>query len=271
MKNTNLKQNRPLSYSALKQFNNSPNHLVAYWDRQFVQTPAMLKGSIIHKLILEPDTFNDEYFVLNDADILAELVAGGAKSPKATKIYKEWKAEQLEANQDKTQVDQELFLECFDVSRKALENEILKKVEAVEHLVEFSFAGVPFKGFIDASGPGFILDVKTTSDASPEAFVRDVMKLKYHWQSALYLEANRELGFSGSNPEFYILAVETSSPFNVQLYKMSAEFVDLGFAEVSKAVQRFKDWDGSPAGYEFFDLMFENGVSTLNPPAWAVK
>ena len=52
-----------LSYSALTQFKKSPNHLLAYWEGKQKRTDAMLFGSLIHKIILEPETFDFEYVV----------------------------------------------------------------------------------------------------------------------------------------------------------------------------------------------------------------
>jgi len=52
-----------LSYSALTQFKRSPNHLLAYWEGKQTKTDAMLFGSLIHKIILEPETFDFEYVV----------------------------------------------------------------------------------------------------------------------------------------------------------------------------------------------------------------
>ena len=62
--------------------------------------------------------------------------------------------------------------------------------------------------------------------------------------------------------------METSTPYNTQIYKVSPEFIDKGFSQVAAAVQSFKDWDGSAAGYEFGEIMAENGVLTLNLPEW---
>ncbi len=46
-----------LSYSALSAFGKSPNHLLRYWSKKFEPTSAMMLGSLIHKIILEPDDF----------------------------------------------------------------------------------------------------------------------------------------------------------------------------------------------------------------------
>ena len=60
---TNTMKKEHLSYSALTQFKKSPNHLLAYWEGKQVRTDAMLFGSLIHKIILEPETFDFEYVV----------------------------------------------------------------------------------------------------------------------------------------------------------------------------------------------------------------
>ena len=78
-----MKKNR-LSYSALCAFKKSPNHLLKYWEGKTKVTDAMQFGSIIHKLLLEPESFNDDYAIFT-----------GAR--RAGKDWQEFKA----ANEDK--------------------------------------------------------------------------------------------------------------------------------------------------------------------------
>lgn len=264
----NLKQNRPLSYSSLKEFSNTPNHLVSYWNRERKSTPAQEFGTLVHALILEPDKFNNEYIVIDDSKVIEELIAGGAKSPKATTVYRTWLSDFLALNAGKTVVNKDDYSQGLKLSEEANKSALIKKMQGAEKLIEWEFAGVPFKGFVDGYGDGFILDVKTSADASPKSFLRDFIKYKYYWQAALYLHANRTLNFAGNNPEFFVMVVETTAPFNTQVYKVSAEFIDKGFAEVAATVQAFKDWDGTPGGYEFNQVMADNGVLNLNLPEW---
>ena len=53
---------RALSYSSLSAFSKSPNHLLQYWEGS-EPTPTQLQGQLIHKLILEPETFRDDFVV----------------------------------------------------------------------------------------------------------------------------------------------------------------------------------------------------------------
>src|SRR5688572_30277110 len=78
-----------LSFSSLKAFADSPSSFLEYKLAKPEPTDAMLFGSMLHCLILEPQDFDKRYLCLDDADICNSI--GGAK-PRATKAYKEWKA-----------------------------------------------------------------------------------------------------------------------------------------------------------------------------------
>src|SRR4051794_5238924 len=82
-----LKGEMRLSYSALCAFKESPAKFVQYKMKQKVTTEAMIFGSMVHCLILEPGDFDNRYFTLDDTQKCNDI--GGAK-PRATKAYKEW-------------------------------------------------------------------------------------------------------------------------------------------------------------------------------------
>ena len=64
----------------------------------FTITEAFKFGRIFHSYLLEPEKFQDEYFCFSDAKKIEELIKGGAKSPRSTKDYKEWKKELFDSN-----------------------------------------------------------------------------------------------------------------------------------------------------------------------------
>jgi hypothetical protein len=76
---------KTLSYSALMAFAKSPRNLMAYWMRTVQPTEAMVYGQMVHCLILTPDLFEQKYFALNDAEIVAQI---GGGNPRGTKAYK---------------------------------------------------------------------------------------------------------------------------------------------------------------------------------------
>ena len=58
-----------LSFSAIKQFAQSPAHFMAYKLGQRVETPAMKKGTMIHCAILEPEELENRYTILKKEDL----------------------------------------------------------------------------------------------------------------------------------------------------------------------------------------------------------
>ena len=59
-KQTNKKK-EIISFTALTQFKKSPNHLLAYWEKEFKPTSAMIKGGLGHLLLLEHEKFSNKY------------------------------------------------------------------------------------------------------------------------------------------------------------------------------------------------------------------
>ena len=56
-----LKDRPRLSPSAIEKFLESPAHYLAYKQKEFKETDAMLEGTLIHMAALEPDKFFSEY------------------------------------------------------------------------------------------------------------------------------------------------------------------------------------------------------------------
>jgi hypothetical protein len=90
-----------LSFTSINAFRRSPVTFIDYKLNKLEETDedtaAMKFGSMLHCLVLEPGDFENRYFSFDDSDKCQELIAGGAKSPRATKAYKEWYALQSES------------------------------------------------------------------------------------------------------------------------------------------------------------------------------
>tara|TARA_R110000796_G_scaffold29552_2_gene79757 strand:- start:1446 stop:2276 length:831 start_codon:yes stop_codon:yes gene_type:complete len=276
-----MKLNKPLSATSLKEFGKSPAHLIAYQNKVFETSDAKELGSLIHTLILEPDEFDTRYFCLDEEEILLDLAASGAKSPRATKVYKDWKAEELIKAGDKIMLTPEVLRVATTAALKAQDLPIVQAITLREEFIEWEFNEAKFRGYVDGAGltlplelqdfpgQGFIIDVKTTRDASPKAFARDVFNMDYHLQAALYCNGNKTLNFAGPDPKFFLLAIETKEPFNCQLYEVTPDFLFKGEMKAEILTDRYKDWDGEPYGYDYGRDDSTNGVIKLSPPAWS--
>ena len=236
-----MKQDRPLSYSALKQFDISPNHLIAYWNRDLTQSAAQIKGTLIHTLTLEPETFEEKYAIFD----------GKVKRGKAYDAF-------VEENEGKLIISQKDYDDASTVKSAIFSNEAVHELfletHTTEKLVEWESMDMKFKGFVDGIGDGFIFDLKTTASADPNKFTSDAFKYGYAMQAAMYCMACRV-------ENYYIIAAESTSPNNVTLFKMSDELLQYGVSEFQRIVEKYKAWDGNPVGYS-------DVVEVLGLPNW---
>ena len=118
----------------------------------------------------------------------------------------------------------------------------------------------PFDG-----SPCVLLDLKSTMDASPKAFQKDIAERRYHWSAGLYSAIARECP-DLPNPEgFVLLAQEKDRDFQAACYSLDPAAVSLGEVQVREALDIWADCEASgvwPAYHE--------GLKTISLPLWAM-
>ena len=234
----NTMKKEHLSYSALTQFKKSPNHLLAYWEGKQKTTDAMLFGSLIHKIILQPETFDFEYVVFEGK----------------TRRGKEW-VEFAEINKNKTIIKQSELDAALEITNAVANDKIfmdlISKCTKTEKRVEWIEQGVNFKGFVDMVGDGWIADIKTCTDALK--LKRDIYYNDYKMQGAMYLE-----NFP-PNTKYYIIAVEKNIPYNVKVFRLAENMLEAGYLDYIDLTTKYNEWDGNPQGYaeEIEELSFK--------------
>lgn len=76
------------------------------------------------------------------------------------------------------------------------------------------------------SEAGYVVDLKTTTDASKEGFLRSVLNYRYHVQAAFYLDG---LVANQAAPKgFVFIAIEKSAPYAVAVYHIDHRLIDKG-------------------------------------------
>lgn len=111
---------------------------------------------------------------------------------------------------------------------------------------------------------GMYVALKTTRDATPEAFAKDAENRGYFRSFALYRRAFRAIGWPYSTTA--VLAVESEPPYDAVPYLIDEADIDGAEAEVTRLLRRFKDceaegrWPG--VATEFL---------TLRRPRWATQ
>ena len=62
----------------------------------------------------------------------------------------------------------------------------------------------------------------------------------------------------------YIVAIETTTPFNVQIYKLDDSLLFKGWMDYDYYTDKFKEWDGKPQGYCYSSKCYEKNSRSKN-------
>lgn len=247
--------------SGLDLIHQSPLHYwAAYLDpnrEHREQTPAMLMGSVVHQLVLEPH--KRDYAPMPDVD--RRTTAGKeayaraiAANPLAQLVpAKTWDTANRMADAVHRNKAAMLLLEG---------GEMEKRVDWTEPTT-----GAQCKSKLDCWNPkhGFIVDLKTADDGSEEGFGRSAYNYRYHVQSAFYTDAlvNNNITVE----RFYFIVVEKEAPFAVSIYYADNDVIEKGRQAYLTDLFLYEQCRASNKwpGYSS-----ENTLQTaLKMPAWA--
>ena len=195
------------------------------------ETKAMKVGSAVHCLTLEPSVFVDAYAVAPAVD-------------KRTKEGKQVWAELEETGKTILSIDE--FELVQGVSEAVQNHPTASKLLSegiAEHEIYTSIDGVPAKAKLDWYRNGFVIDLKTTEDASPSGFRTAVAKYKYAIQAAWYLDCCAAAGMNAT--EFIFIAVEKSAPYLIGIYVLSEADIERGRADYQKALALYCECESS--------------------------
>lgn len=246
-----------MSCSGLKKLRKSPAHWMAGEDPDAPRSDALRRGSLLHTLVLEPDTLLERYRIKPEGMNFA------------TKDGKTWR--------DATPTGVEIVTEAEykAAQRQAKALRALPEVSALlEHgKSEVSFfwvdeqTGVTCKGRADwvfrTPAGVVLLDLKTTEDASPEGFPKSCARYGYHMQDAWYSDGwQRATGDAVLG--FVFGAVESGWPNVAAPYMLDDEARSKGRAECWRLLNlyaeclQFDRWPG-----------YSDSITPISLPAWA--
>lgn len=194
------------------------------------ESGSMNLGSLVHKLVLEPEDFFSEYVVSPHDDF-------------RKKEAKEWKAEKIDAGLIILK-KAEYEIGC-NIRDAIFAHSGAKKVFEGEGINERSYfwtdpeTGLELKYRPDRIKGDSVIDLKTTKDASPEGFSRSVSKFGY-WQQSGFYKKGFESEFGRPLKHFFIVAVETHFPFEVAVYEIDMKDVVSGALVINHALNQIK-------------------------------
>ena len=218
-------------------------------------TKAMQQGTALHTYFLERDKFEDQVAV-KSLDIKLTTKAG-----------KEWLAEQ----KDKIIIDEEFF-NIFPVIEQKI-NSKASDIFRADGVKEASFFwkdkyDIDCKCRPDYLSPDFsyMIDLKTTTDASPRGFKSSVIKFNYAVQAQFYIRGIEQC--TDIKPrKFYFIVIEKNKPYHVELYDLDESWLSIADKEIDEALYRIdnlRERNYVPNGYTI-------ECTTLHPPSYLLN
>lgn len=217
-----------------------------------LESASLTLGSAVHKLVLEPESFNED-FIIEDFE--------GAELNKNTKVYKEAKAKWLDSVGDREVLSKDLFEQVTLMARnvKAIAGGLLQNGLA-EQAFFSDFDGVPVKCKADyyIESAGVVIDLKTTK--SIKDFKKSVLEYGYGTQSAFYTDVIGSLDKRADR--FVFILVETTKPYMVSVQEMSIESIEEGRTIYSEHLQTLQDYNKNN---------IVNVIKTTGYPEWFLE
>ena len=233
--------------SDLWQINKTPLHFRYWMDSEHEKTDALRFGAAVHKYILEPETFWDEY----------------AKIPNINRRTKEgheiWEGFQAMLRQTgKDYITTEELQTAMEMAAEIGNNDLAGHLLTGRHEQVFVWTDpdtgerckVKADTVTEYEGRPYLVDYKTTTSCEDGHFERDARKYGYQFQAGMYSEGYFQNTFE--EPGFAFVAQEKTAPYAVRVYICSPEWVKRGydkFRELIGIYHKCKEADDWP-GYD---------------------
>lgn len=238
-----------ISRSGLTKIIDAPIYYkAAYIDKKgSIQTNAMIIGNALHTKVLEPELFNSQYYCLSKID--RRTTDGKAEYAKA-----------LAMSNGKTLIKSE-DMDLIEVLSYSIKNnnDAIGLMENTLHEKSLYWTDDE-TGILCKARPDFMFlserisyvgDIKTTKNASPFNFQKDMFNYGYHIQAAMIAEGLKQI--KGIIVEdFYYVVVEKAEPYVTAIYKINSEALEHGhkkFREgltLLKKCQETNEWPSYP-------------------------
>lgn len=234
------------SSSQLRKLERSAAHMVAPSE----SSPALAFGSACHMAVLEPELFSKSYYV-KDWD-------GRTKEGKARAAEVAHMTELRPSDMDAIQG----MLAALRADRNAS-----AYLWGADGINELSMVGGGMRCRFDRYVPRHVIgvDLKTTTDARPDAFARDAAKYGYHLQACHYMkthEATTGVQLGG----FVFVAVEKAYPHGIGIYFFGPQTMQ---AAEEKHARLLTDFTTAVNKKEF--TAYDTTPQELELPAWALR
>lgn len=160
-----------------------------------------------------------------------------SKMPRGTTMYKEWFEKQKKDNKyivspENWGVITEMLASCY---ADATINKLIKNIQYnVSIFWVDEETGLMLKtrpdimktSIISGENKNIVVNLKTTRDASPEAFFKDCANHDYPFQACMEMDGVLSSGLMERVDNYFWLVVEKEPPYSAQLYRFAKEDIE---------------------------------------------
>lgn len=251
-----------ISRSALFRLAESPEKFKFYEENPPAPTPALLFGQLFHKMALQPETLWEEFIAAPDTD-------------RRTRRGKEEYAAFAEQAGEKTVVAWEDVCRaremCAALNASSFVGKLLSGEKEVPYFWQDDLTGEMCKCRADCvseiGGIALIVDLKSTANASTDAFMREAVKYGYDLQAAMYCEGVKRS--TGKAHGFVFIAIEKEPPYAVNILQADKLFLRRGYDVFRELIGIYHECRASGNWYGYLGRF--DTVNNLSLPAWLAK
>jgi len=235
---------------------------IAHFETPFRKATAKMEfGTAFHTLMLEPEKFCGQYLKCTNLD---------GRTTEGKKLKAELDLEAKEQGKKLLK-----FSEYEDLMRMKEQTEKHPRFKSYfesgepETSIFWEMQGVGCKCRPDwmINGGEYIIDLKTSNDASPDNFAKSVANFRYHVQDAWYTKGVQMA--TRKSPTFVFIVIENVAPFSVAIYVLDGKSKDEGWMLADKDLRKY---------VEYKDTLPDDRYSGYSPdavelslPRWAFK
>jgi len=221
-----------ISRSELWRIRETPAKFKYYRENPEKPTEDMILGQVFHKIVLQPESFEDEFAVAPCVD-------------RRTKSGKEEWSEFEKFAEGKTVVTADAFKKALEMKESLLSEDYCVQLLSGEKETPFfwtdELTGEDCKCrtdcIVEIKGRPFVVDLKSTGAGSTNGFqksaVTDPNKLAsknsfgYDFQAAMYLDGVKAV--TGKEHGFIFIAVEKKPPYLVNIFECEKPVLTNGY------------------------------------------
>lgn len=208
MNDTTAPDPGPVRFSHLRAYGRSGAHgFHARFGVEDDQTYAMERGTATHAILFD-----------------TRKVCGYPGSVRRGKDYEAFAAEHADyeiltgAEYDKARRMADAVRQC-ELAQSVLQG-------ATEQTLLFRWMGQDCRSTPDVRGADYCTELKTCATSDPERFPWHALRMHYHAQMRLEAIASQAKGYRVDN--CYVVAVESSEPFPVTVYRITDRALEMG-------------------------------------------